>query len=467
MRISAYKILCLCMAITLFVPTDSWAEEGDAFILEAPTSLLSSTKSKSILDDLAQTNGTLYEALASAYSTNPTLKAARAKLLAVKEQLSQAQSGFKPTVSIDADITHTDTDTKGTSFIAKDGGNTSKSASLNISQPLFRGGRTYSDIGQAKNSINAEQLSLSAIEQGVIYDAAVVYMDVLQNQALLDLNNNNTTLAARELEQAQNRFTVGESTRTDVSQSEARLANSHANVIKMRGQLNSSIALYKQIVGAPPPINIAYPDKSISLPDTLEGVIALAESNNRNVLRAKYINAAAKDNVNSVRGELYPQIAALGRFNKSYDPNDGLDEQSQASVGISASIPLYTGGATLSRAREAKKIANQRKIEIVAARNEARQMALYNWESLQTAIEETKARQVQIDASHIAQEGVHYEAELGERTTLDVLNANQELLDAQVSLITAKRNQIVAEFALARSLGILVPQNFGFSTVNP
>lgn len=457
-------IFCL----VLMVQHHAWAQtDNSETVLKTPASLEADHKSQSIFDRLKQTNGTLYEALAAAYQNNPTLQAARIEVLAVEEELSQAISGFRPTISASADITHTDTKTKGTSFITSDGGNTSKSAELSVNQPLFKGGSTVAKIGQAKNNINAEQLALSATEQSILYDAAVAYMDVLKNKAVLDLDENNSRLVARELEQTQNRFIVGELTRTDVSQSEARLAKAKAGAIKSNGALKNSIVLYRKIVGMPPPIDIAYPNKSIPLPDTQEEIVALAESNNRNVLKAKYIKAAAKDNVSSIFGELLPQISALGSLNKTYDPNDGLDEQRQATIGVSASIPLYTGGATLSRVREAKKRANKRQIEIIEARNTARQEALQNWESLKSAREETKARQTQIKASRIAQEGVHYESELGERTTLDVLNANQELLDAQVSFITAKRDEIVAEFALARSLGVLVPQNFGFSTINP
>ena len=148
-------------------------------------------------------------------------------------------------------------------------------------------------------------------------------------------------------------------------------------------------------------------------------------------------------------------------------PNDFLDEQQQLTAGINASIPLYEAGATRSRLRQAKKTANQRYLEILNAQNMTRQEVISLWNSLRAAEAEIKARQTQVEAARIAREGVHYETELGERTILDTLDSNQELLDAQVNLVIAKRNEVVGRFALARSLGLLVPQKLGFNTINP
>ena len=292
-------------------------------------------------------------------------------------------------------------------------------------------------------------------------------MNVLRDKAVLELNENNYQLVSRELEQAQNRFTVGELTRTDVSQSEARLAEADAAVINANGNYKSAIAIYRRLVGSPPPSDIGYPVEKFELPTTLDQAVNLAETNNRAVLQSQFITAAAQDNIDSVFGELLPQVSAVGRLNKSYDPSDFIDEQRQGAVGVTASIPLYQAGSTRSRIREAKKQANRRHMQILEAKDQARQDVISNWEQLEAASAETRARESQIKAARIAREGVHYETEFGERTTLDSLNANQELLDAQVDYIKARRGEVVARFALARSLGVLVPQNLGFSTITP
>lgn len=454
-----------CITICLFLAFLSNA--AFAQYVGEPISLQADKRSDEIFDKLNERHDGLYDALGLAYQNNPTLRAARAGLLATQEQLSQAQSGFQPKVSANADVTHTDTDTEGTSFVTSDGTNTSKSASLNVEQPLFRGGSTIADVRRAKNTITAEELSLSSTEQGILYDAAVAYMDLLRDTAILELRKNNRDLVIKELERARDGFRVGELTRTDVSQSEARLADAEASVITAEGALRSSSAVYAQVVGVPSAGELAFPETALFLPETLPEALSYAQSNNRSVLQAKFVNAAAEDDVDKVFGELLPEVSALGSLSKVYDQSDFIEEQRQTSIGLSATIPLYQGGSTYSRVREAKKKANQRYLQILEAVDKAEQEAVSNWESLKASRAEIKARQTQIEAARIAREGVHYEAEFGERTTLDVLDAHQELLDAQVNLVTAQRNEVVAEFALARTLGLLVPQKLGFSTINP
>lgn len=455
MRLFSVFILILC-----FVFTPVMAQEPSTLpTFEAPDD-------QYIFDALNERNDTLYEALGQAYQNNPTVKAARAELLAVREQINQAQSGFRPTITADADVTHTDTDTEGQSFITSDGGNTSKTAGLNLSQPLYRGGQTVAQVSQAQNVYAAQQMFVSDVEQGILYDAAVAYMNVVRDKAVMELNENNVELVDREKDQAENRFQVGELTRTDVSQSNARLAAAQAEVITAKGNLKRSKATYQQIVGTPLPMQMSYPKAELDLPSTLQEALNIADSNNRAVLQAKFIKEAAEDNVSSRMGTLLPTVSAIGNINKSYDPSDFIEEQRQAVVGVQASIPLYQAGLNRSQVREAKKIVNQRLIQITEAREKARQETIDSWEALQAAQAEVKARESQIEASRIAREGVQYEAEFGERTTLDALDANQELLDAQVSLITAKRNEVVARFALARTLGLLVPQKLGFPSLS-
>ncbi len=415
----------------------------------------------------AQENITIFDALAAAYEKNSTLHAARMEYKVTQEQLALAQTGFNPTVTGDADMTYSNTETQGQSFISSDGGNTSKSASLNVNQPLFRGGSTLADIREAKNVITAQSLALSDVEQSVLYDAAIAYMDLVQTHSIVQLNQQNTALILRELQEAQAGFDVGELTRTDVSQAQARLAQAKADLITVEGDLKKAKAVYERIVGQSFVGVPVKPDKQIFLPETLDDAISYAQSNNRNVLRAKFITLAARDSVDSVKGELLPQVSALGSAGRVYDQSDFIEEQDQVSVGVAVSIPLYEAGATQVRMREAKKRANQRYLEVVDVQQKAKEEAITNWEALMATRAEIIARQSQIEAARIAQEGVTLETELGERTVLDKLNANQELLNAEVALVTAKRDEVVAQFALARVLGLLVPQKLGFSSINP
>lgn len=415
----------------------------------------------------ASENINLFDALQQAYENNSALHAARMEYKATQQELPLAQSGLKPMITGDADITYSNTQTEGQSFISSDGGNTAKSAALNLNQPLFRGGTTRADIRGAKNIITAQSLALSGAEQKVLYDAAVAFMDVMQNNAIVDLNEQNFDLVSRELEQAQAGFQVGELTRTDVSQAQSRLALAKANLISAKADLEKVKAVYRRVVGQEFIGKPNYPEKTIFLPETMEEAVSMAQTNNRDVLRAQFVTAAANDNIDSVKGELLPQISAQSGIGRVYDQSDFIKEQDQFTLSLNASIPLYQAGATRTRMRQAKIIANQRALEVIDAQQSAKEEAIRHWEDLKSAEAEIKARLSQVEAARVAQEGVQYEAEVGERTVLDKLNANQEMLNAEVDLVKARRDEIVSQFALAQGLGLLVPQKLGFSSINP
>ncbi|GJL84697.1 MAG: hypothetical protein DHS20C02_04720 [Micavibrio sp.] len=401
----------------------------------------------------------LGDVLRRAYLTNPTLLAARQELKATHELLPQAMAGWKPTVSADAGITNTDVD--GSNFGTATG-STSKDVGLSLDQPLFRGGRTVSEMAAARSTIAAQAASLSGVEQSVLREAATAYMDVVRDQALFDLSWNNREVIARQLEATQDRFEVGELTRTDVSQAEARLARADADAITARGSLRTVQAVFEQVIGIPAG-KLGEPSVMLDIPKTLDEAAALAEQANPQVMAATHAHKASEDDVNDVFGELLPTVGLSGSWNRSYDPSPGLiDEQTSRSVGVTASIPLYQAGSVRSRVRQAKQTANQRYIQILETRREARQQAISDWETLQAAQAEIRSRTAQVEASKIAQEGVEAETEVGQRTILDALDANQEFLDAQAALVSARRNEIVASFSLAATLGLLTPERLGF-----
>ncbi len=404
----------------------------------------------------------LGDVLRRAYLGNPTLLAARQELKATHELLPQATAGWKPTASANAGVTMTEVE--GSFFGGDDAdGSTAKDVGLELDQPLYRGGRTLAQTSAARHTIAARQTALSALEQDILREAAAAYMDVMRDQALLDLSENNRTVIARQLEATRDRFSVGELTRTDISQAEARLARAEADSITARGNLRRSQAIFEQVTGMPPG-RLAEPSVMISgIPETLDEAEALAEASNLHVLAAMHTHSAAEEDVDGVFGELLPQVGLFSRWNRSYDPSPGLvDKETNQSIGISASIPLYEAGAVRSRVRQAKLTANQRYIQILEARREARKQAVSDWESLQAARAEITSRTAQVEASGVAQEGVKIETEVGQRTILEALDADQELLDAQAALISAKRNEIVAGFSLAATLGLLTPQTLGF-----
>lgn len=401
---------------------------------------------------------TLQEILRWAYDSNPTIQAARARLLATQERLPQAQAGWKPDADMNATAAYLDSNSNG----GTDYDVVEKTVGLEATQPVYRGGRTISEIGSAKNAIMAQRAFMIAIEQDVLLQVATAYMDVLRDQSLYDLALNNKEVIARQLGATRTRFDVGDVTRTDVSQSQARLALAEATRVRALGDLRGSLAVLQQVSGMPLAA-LAFPDILLPLPSSLDETVDVAENYNPTVLATEFLHNAAQKDIDLVFGELLPTVGLFGSVDYTVDPAPGtVDDRRVSAIGIQASFPLYEAGSIRSRVRAAKSTAVQRQIEITEARRLARQQAVSNWENLEAAQSEIISRRAQVEASRLASEGVRQEAELGTRTILDALDAEQELLDAESAMVTAQRDEVVARFSLAATLGMLNPDVLGF-----
>lgn len=401
---------------------------------------------------------TLQDVLRWTYDSNPTIQAARAQLLATQESLPQAQSWWKPTADLSADATYVDSTSDG----GDDYDNLEKNIGLDADQPLYRGGRTISEIDSAKNAIMAQRAFMIATEQDVLLQVATAYMNVLRDQSLYDLALNNNEVIARQLGATRTRFEVGDVTRTDVSQAQARLAQTEATRTRAQGDLRGSLAVLQQVSGLPP-ATLAFPDVKLNMPDSLDETVELAERYNPTVIATEFLHNAAQKDIDLVFGELLPSVGLFGAMDYTIDPSPGtVDDRTVSAFGLQASFPLYEAGSTRSRVRAAKNTAMQRQLEITEARRLARQQAVSNWEDLQAAKSEIVSRLAQVEASRLANEGVRQEAELGTRTILDALDAEQELFAAESALVTAQRDEVVARFALAATLGYLNPDVLGF-----
>lgn len=408
---------------------------------------------------------TLREALALAYANNPSLQAARAQLRAVDETVPLALSGWRPRVSISGDVTRRRNETQiqgaigsGALFAGGTTLRTSQSTALSVSQPLFQGFRTQANTAQAQANVESQRARLKASEQQVIQDAATAYFDVLRDTAIVELRTNDVQVLTRQLEATQDRFRVGEITRTDVAQAEARLSASVSARILAEGNLQRSRAAYRNVIGKPPE-NLVTPDPIGTLPDTVDRALIAASENNPNVVAATYTADAAQENIKAVRGELLPSLSLDGQLSKAWDTVADQSTSEGASARLALTVPLYQGGATYARLRQAKHTAGQRRLEADQARLDARESATSAWEAYQSARASIASIETQIVASEIALEGVQREAEVGARTVLDVLDAEQELLDARVSLVTAERDQLVASLQLLSSVGQLTAED--------
>lgn len=392
---------------------------------------------------------TLKEALALAYDNNPRLLSSRAELRATDEFVPQALSGWRPTVTVDGQVGREweDSSEAGSDDL------TPRAANLGVTQPLYRGGRTVAGTRQAENQVLAQREVLESVEQDVLFEAVVAFMDVLRDEAVLRLNINNEQVLQRQLEAARDRFEVGEITRTDVAQAESRLSGANSGRIAAEGQLTTSRAIYRQVIGQMPG-SLVRPGPAEDLPATEDEAIASSDSN-PNVQAAVYIERAAREGVDVVFGELLPEVSLRGDLTTGEDISQSGVQSDSAAILAQVVIPLYEAGATHSRVREAKERVSQRRQDIETQRRFAAQDATTAWRALETARSQIAAFESQVRAAEIALEGVQQEAAVGSRTVLDILDAEQELLDARVSLVRALRDEVVASYQLLAAVGRL------------
>ncbi|MBF0267243.1 MAG: TolC family outer membrane protein [Alphaproteobacteria bacterium] len=399
------------------------------------------------------------EALAQAYATNPTLQAKRAKLRATDETVTQALGNWRPTVTLKGDYGRMRQESNGAT--PPDQVRNPRSGKVTISQPVFRGGRTVAATRKAENNVLSERAQLLAAEQTLLLSAATAYLDNLRDLAVLELNRNNEQVLKKQMEATRDRFQVGELTRTDVSQAEARLSRAEALRVKAEGDLRASRAAYMSVIGDAPR-ELTGPAQPNGLPASLDDAVVQAKSAHPDVVSAQYAEKAAQKNVSLVAGELLPTLSLDADAGRNWRSTSIRSRSETVEVLASLSVPIYEGGtATYARVREAKEVAGQRRLEIDQTVRTAIETATKAWEGLETARAQVKSYADQIKASEIALEGVKREAEVGSRTVLDVLDAEQELLDARVNLVKAQRDQTLAAYQLKSAVGKLTAAELG------
>lgn len=396
----------------------------------------------------------LTDVLSAAYNNNPTLLSARAALRATDEGVPQALSGWRPTVSLTGETGVLRQEfTPQTPTTQSDTINP-RTVTLSVTQPLYRGGRTQAATESAEALVLAGRQDLYSTERRVLLDAVTAYMDVVQNQAVLDLNRNNEEVLRRQLEATRERFRVGEITRTDVAQAESRLSGATANRISAEGILVSSRAVLARVIGEMPG-TLTPPPPLPELPRSEEEALAIALEENPDLLGARFREVSAKYDVRSVSGALLPTVSVAGSLSQADETTRANLETESARIALQLTVPLYEGGSVYSQTRQRKQIHNQRRIQVEEQRRLVRQSVTQAWENLTTARSNITARRDQVEAARIALEGVQQEAEVGSRTTLDVLDAEQEYLDARVAEVRARRDEYVAAFTLLSAIGRL------------
>lgn len=404
----------------------------------------------------------LNDVLSAAYTNNPTLLAARASVRASDESVPQALAGWRPTVTLTGEAGRSFADAHPTSALTQATSLSPANMGLSVSQPLYRGGRTEAATATAEAAVQASRQDLATTERRVLQDAVTAYMDVLRDQAVLELTRNNEQVLRRQLDATRERFRVGEITRTDVAQAESRLSRATADRTSAEGALLSSRATFARIVGEQPG-TLTPPPPLPSLPASETEALSVADQENPDLQAAQFRELAARNDVRVSSGALLPSVSLNASANKGLETSrpDAITETARATVQVS--VPLYEAGGIYSQTRQKKQVYNQRRMQVDEQRRAVRQAVVQAWENLNTARSNITARKAQVQASRIALDGVQQEAEVGSRTTLDVLDAEQEYLDAQVAQVRAERDEYVAGFVLLSSVGRLTARNLGLS----
>ncbi|HUB48338.1 MAG TPA: TolC family outer membrane protein [Acetobacteraceae bacterium] len=412
---------------------------------------------------------TLAEALAATYSNEPTLQAERANVRATDEGVPTALSGWRPTVvlggtagygdGIDRIYSALNAQFTGDAWSKLSTERQTASGQATLTQPLYTGGQVQAGVNQAKDLVFAERAKLLAQEESSFINSVSAYIGVIENRDLLALYVNNEQVLEKQLEATNDRFRVGEITRTDVAQAEASLAGAKAQREAQEGTLATAGATYVQYIGYEPPSNLVEP-QPLALPlRTEQDAAGVAAANNPNVIAAEFDDSAAKDAVDLQFGKLLPQLSLQAQAFNQQNSGTARNATNGWQAVLQLSVPLYQGGAEYSAVRKAKQ-AEQDQARVVAEQKRAAvQEAVNYWGTLVAATASVASTRSQIRANEIALEGVEREAIVGSRTTLDVLNAQQTLLTSRVSLVQDLAQLVTASYEVAAAIGRLTARD--------
>jgi outer membrane protein len=416
---------------------------------------------------------TLNGALLRAYDNSPVINSGRAGVRALDEKVPQALTGMRlranagaflgaqdnrsVTRQIDetiADPTFTRAQTKS----IQTGGSMPRSANLSIEQPVFDGFKTQNSTRVAETNVFAGRERLRLTEQRVLFNAASAYMNVLRDSAALKLQENNVAVLGEQLRQTKERYAYGQITLTDIAQAEARLAAGQSLAGQARAALEASVGVYRQTIGVEP--KKLSPGNAVDrlIPKNREEVERIAQAEHPVILAALHDADAADLDIKVIEADFMPKLSIVGNVFTQTDISGIYNRNIGASIGGRLNVPLYEGGLTSSQLREAKEVAGQRRLDADVARADVIALVRANWGALQAAKTQIAAAQTQIAAAERALYGVREEAKAGQRTTLDILNAQQELLNARINLIFAQRERVVASFAVLSAMGRLSAQ---------
>lgn len=414
----------------------------------------------------------LFGAMEKAYATNPTLGAARAGQRATDEQVPQALSGWRPSVTYNGNLT-SNFQERSTGQRHFDTG----SISITLSQPLFRGFRTVEGTKAAEARVDAGRQNLLQIEQEMLFNVVLVYMDVYAGRQLVALQKQNVAALRGQLRASNERFNVGEITRTDVAQSRASLAAAQTSLTTAETNLATSIAEYLQMTGDQPG-KLSYP-KTSKLPKSLKSALQIAGETNPQILARAFVEAASNFDVNVARGALLPEASLVARgqvtdqfgdtrsvFQGGSFVDKPVDPALSGEISLNVAVPIYAqGGAVYSSVREAKQLASQRRIQVIEVARAVRKAVAEAWNAYVAYGDIIANARTEVAAAELALSGVQQEYQAGTRTTQDVLDAQSLLVTSRVKLVNAEKNRVIAAYQLLAAIGHLTARDLNLNVV--
>lgn len=403
---------------------------------------------------------TIEAALVRAYQNNPQLNAQRASVRATDEGVPQALSGYRPKVAVTASGGYQYSDVVSQSAGGQShvtGVQVPRAVGATITQTLFNGQQTANRTRAAESQVSGAREGLRVLEQTVLLSAATIYMDYLRDSAIVEVQKSNTRVLEQTLKQTRDRFNVGEVTRTDVAQSEAQLAAGRTQQLTAESNLTTTRSNFRRIIGNEPENLAAGSPVDRFLPGTLPGAVDLGLTENPNVTASMFGIDVSFLQVKVNEGALLPTVTLQASAQQAYEQSISVPRQFVASGIAQVSIPIYQGGAEYGLIRQSKETLAQQRLALEQVRDQTRANVVTAWGQLTAGKAQVASAQSQVSASEIALNGVREEAKAGQRTTLDVLNAQQALVNARVALVTAQHDRVVASYSVLNAVGRLSP----------
>ncbi|MDQ0316432.1 TolC family outer membrane protein [Amorphus orientalis] len=410
------------------------------------------------------------DSLSSAYSNNPQLNQARAQLRSIDENVAIAKSAIRPQVFANLSASSQYTSLNGVTAASTgqrfntSGANNPLTVGMSFTQPIFTGFQTKNTVLQAKSAVRAQRELLRDTEQAVLLDAATAFQDVIQNASIVRLRQSDVSFLDEQVKASKDRLEVGEGTRTDVSQAEARYAEAVSDLNFAEASLASSKATYRQITGLEARDLVDNLNLAPKLPPSLNGSLATAQDAHPAIQSAVHNVDVALFNVKALSGQFLPEVSVTGQAGRTYDTGNA-DYQDSAQVSLNVDIPIYQGGRVSAQVRQAKEDLGYSRIQVDLLRDRVRQNVVASWSQYQSSVASIQAARTGVFAQQLALQGVIEEQRVGQRTTLDVLNAQRDLVSAQVTLVQAERNKAVAAYALLSATGQLGVEKLGLRVV--